>query len=475
MAEAHEHAGTGHDARQVAASEHEVRAAEKVDLLTQRHAPPPGFGRPTTIRPGPADPPAEAPPASPLAHVPARDDVDRPHDTRRAGIGPAESRVDAGGGVCGVRRCRGRRVVAGRSRVVRWFLPVASPGRAGTCPASPPPRKARCWRAPRTSEQCAGCRQAHDRRRPFGGRGTDGGRERMRGRIGRQVTVAEDNGDQAGGHGGDPAPADPVLHVITSTQRRGAETFAVDLAAALGARGVASEVAALAPGAGDTLDVATLGPAGLAPATLRALRRRAAGAPAVVAHGSRTLPACALALAGRRTPVVYRSIGDPAGVGRRAGAPPAHAGAARSHDARSPPCGRRPPTPSTISTGSPALGCTSSPTGSPPTAARCRTRRRGRRPAPASACRPACRSWPRSARCRPRSGWPTPSTRWRRWRAPTCWSRATGPRGRRSRSGRPRPSGSGRTSPGCCPARPTRWPRPTWSCRAAAPRACRGC
>jgi glycosyltransferase involved in cell wall biosynthesis len=133
----------------------------------------------------------------------------------------------------------------------------------------------------------------------------------MRGRIGRQVTVAEDNGDQAGRHGGGATPADRVLHVITSTQRRGAETFAVDLAAALGARGVASEVAALAPGAGDTLEVATLGPAGLAPATLRALRRRAAGAPAVVAHGSRTLPACALALAGRRTPVVYRSIGDP--------------------------------------------------------------------------------------------------------------------------------------------------------------------
>jgi glycosyltransferase involved in cell wall biosynthesis len=133
----------------------------------------------------------------------------------------------------------------------------------------------------------------------------------MRGRIGRQVTVAEDDGDQAGGHGGRPAPADRVLHVITSTQRRGAETFAVDLATALGARGVASEVVALAPGAGDTLDVATLGPTGLAPATLRALRRRAAGAPAVVAHGSRTLPACALALAGRRTPVVYRSIGDP--------------------------------------------------------------------------------------------------------------------------------------------------------------------
>jgi glycosyltransferase involved in cell wall biosynthesis len=104
---------------------------------------------------------------------------------------------------------------------------------------------------------------------------------------------------------------DRVLHVITSTQRRGAETFAVDLAAALGERGAASEVVALAPGTGDTLDVASLGPAALAPATLRALRRRAAAASAVVAHGSRTLPACALALAGRRTPVVYRSIGDP--------------------------------------------------------------------------------------------------------------------------------------------------------------------
>ena len=36
----------------------------------------------------------------------------------------------------------------------------------------------------------------------------------------------------------------------------------------------------------------------LAPATLRALRRRAATADVVVAHGSRTLPACAIALAG---------------------------------------------------------------------------------------------------------------------------------------------------------------------------------
>jgi glycosyltransferase involved in cell wall biosynthesis len=125
----------------------------------------------------------------------------------------------------------------------------------------------------------------------------------------RQVTEADRNEDDAS-RGTGPV-AGRVLHVITSTQRRGAETFAVDLAAALGDRGVASEVVALVPGAGDPLDVATLGRAALAPATLRALRRRAGGAHAVVAHGSRTLPACAMALAGHRTPVVYRSIGDP--------------------------------------------------------------------------------------------------------------------------------------------------------------------
>lgn len=102
-----------------------------------------------------------------------------------------------------------------------------------------------------------------------------------------------------------------VLHVITSTQRRGAETFAVDLAAALAARDVSGEVVALAPGAGRTLDVEALGGRALVPATLRALRSRAAAARLVVAHGSRTLPACAAALVGG-PPVVYRSIGDPA-------------------------------------------------------------------------------------------------------------------------------------------------------------------
>lgn len=106
-----------------------------------------------------------------------------------------------------------------------------------------------------------------------------------------------------------------VLHVITSTQRRGAETFAVDLDAALTDLGMASAVVALTSGGpvsdDATLAVPSLGSSTLAPATLRALRRRAGGAAVVLAHGSRTLPASVLALAGSAVPVVYRSIGDP--------------------------------------------------------------------------------------------------------------------------------------------------------------------
>lgn len=118
-----------------------------------------------------------------------------------------------------------------------------------------------------------------------------------------------------------------VLHVITSTQRRGAETFAVDLDRALRSAGWVSEVVALAhngtgsrragsagvggDGGRSMLDVEALGPAPLSPTTLHALRRRAASAEVVVAHGSRTLLACEIAFVGAGVPVVYRSIGDP--------------------------------------------------------------------------------------------------------------------------------------------------------------------
>lgn len=103
-----------------------------------------------------------------------------------------------------------------------------------------------------------------------------------------------------------------ILHVITSDDRRGAEVDALELAAALGRRGYRPRVVALAPGPfGGGLAVPTLGQRPLAVATLRHLRRTAAAAAVVIAHGSTTLPACAAALSGMDVPLVYRNIGDP--------------------------------------------------------------------------------------------------------------------------------------------------------------------
>lgn len=107
-----------------------------------------------------------------------------------------------------------------------------------------------------------------------------------------------------------------VLHVIARAQRRGAEVAACalrDQLALVDARFRDGAVVALAAGKdGATLDVPVLGPSPRAVGTLRALRRRAAGADVVVAHGSATLTACASALAGHAAPpFVYVSIGDP--------------------------------------------------------------------------------------------------------------------------------------------------------------------
>jgi glycosyltransferase involved in cell wall biosynthesis len=103
-----------------------------------------------------------------------------------------------------------------------------------------------------------------------------------------------------------------ILHVTTSDDRRGAEVDALELAAALARRGYRPRVVALAPGPfGGGLAVPTLGQRPLAIATLRRLRRTAAAAAIVIAHGSRTLPACAAALSGMDVPLVYRNIGDP--------------------------------------------------------------------------------------------------------------------------------------------------------------------
>lgn len=119
------------------------------------------------------------------------------------------------------------------------------------------------------------------------------------------------------------APADPtraptpvaggqrILQVITDTDRRGAQVFATDLGAELAARGHAVTTVALAPGArGGELPIPVLGERRLGLPTLAALRRAAAGHDIVLAHGSSTLPACAVALAGTRVPFVYRQISD---------------------------------------------------------------------------------------------------------------------------------------------------------------------
>jgi len=103
-----------------------------------------------------------------------------------------------------------------------------------------------------------------------------------------------------------------VLQVITSTDRRGAEVFACELAEPLADAGLTVRTVALAAGrTASRLDVEPLGPSPVGIVALRRLRALARASDVVVAHGSRTLPACAIATLGLPTPFVYRVIGDP--------------------------------------------------------------------------------------------------------------------------------------------------------------------
>jgi len=103
-----------------------------------------------------------------------------------------------------------------------------------------------------------------------------------------------------------------LLQLITDRDRRGAQVFAVDLAVGLEALGATVQTVALAPGShGDLLPVRALGTERLGLRTLRELRRLGPGHDVVIAHGSSTLPASVLALAGRGVPIVYRQISDP--------------------------------------------------------------------------------------------------------------------------------------------------------------------
>jgi glycosyltransferase involved in cell wall biosynthesis len=102
------------------------------------------------------------------------------------------------------------------------------------------------------------------------------------------------------------------LHVITTDARRGAETFAVQLVAALQELGSDAAIAAMgSSGSRDAYSVPVLGTNRRSPVFVSALRRAAKRVDVVVAHGSSTLEACAIAMTGTSVPFVYRNIGDP--------------------------------------------------------------------------------------------------------------------------------------------------------------------
>lgn len=101
----------------------------------------------------------------------------------------------------------------------------------------------------------------------------------------------------------------PTVHLITDTDRRGAQVFAQQLVSHLEAGQPDSHRLVAIRDTLGGLDVETLPESAPVPA-LRAI----AGAGLVVAHGSATLDLCARAVPGR---FVYRSIGDPAYWGRR--------------------------------------------------------------------------------------------------------------------------------------------------------------
>jgi glycosyltransferase involved in cell wall biosynthesis len=102
------------------------------------------------------------------------------------------------------------------------------------------------------------------------------------------------------------APID-ALHVVTDTDRRGAQVFAHELGQELSGGATVVRTVALTAGTHGGLPFDPRGAARLHPTTLRRLRREMARSTVTVGFGSSTLPACTLT--GRR-PFVYRSIGE---------------------------------------------------------------------------------------------------------------------------------------------------------------------
>ncbi len=112
-----------------------------------------------------------------------------------------------------------------------------------------------------------------------------------------------------------------VLQVVSSSRRRGAEVFAFQLGAALGAREHEVTTVALEHRSDDHgLPFEELHVPGRGPRSIVELAHRARAHDVVVAHGGSTLlPVTAAAKLARR-PFVYRNIGDPSYWGRTRGA-----------------------------------------------------------------------------------------------------------------------------------------------------------
>lgn len=101
-----------------------------------------------------------------------------------------------------------------------------------------------------------------------------------------------------------------VLHVVTDTNRRGAQVFACDLSDALGRRGHDSTVVALAPGAVGGLDLPVLSPRRKSMSSFTGIRAAMKEADITVAHGSSTVVVCAVSGLGPGRPFVTRQISE---------------------------------------------------------------------------------------------------------------------------------------------------------------------
>lgn len=128
------------------------------------------------------------------------------------------------------------------------------------------------------------------------------------GRTGRNARYLRGAGERRSG--GDLATG-RILQVITDNDRRGGQVFATDLEVALRDLGSQVRTVALAPASQrEGLHHDVLGPTRRHPTTLRSLRREIRDCAVVIAHGSTTLPMCAIAGLGLGKPFVYRQISE---------------------------------------------------------------------------------------------------------------------------------------------------------------------